>query len=444
MAILRTALLLGLGSLAAACMPQVSSDGDPGGGGGGGEGGGGEGGGGGPDGGGGVSPDAGPPLPAGVYAIPLSGGGFEYDAPLTVGGQTFLAQVDTGSTSAAVASSKCTTCGVTAGYTPGSTATDTKKTASTTYGDNSKWSGEIYKDTASTNGTPDVSLDFVSITSQTGFFGQGALYQGILGLGGDGMLEPGTTSYMDATVKAGVTNQMAFQMCPDGGTMWLGGFDPNAATAAPTYVPMNAVTADEPWYTVDIAEISVGGTNIGIKQAGFGEALVDTGTSVALVPTAAETALVNAINASAGFKQLFGTQKVADGGCVTAAGVTGAQVDAALPKLGIEFPGGGKFSLDPTRSYMLPQGSGQFCFVFSDSGDNTMSVIGDTLLASFETVFDVDHNRIGFAPQAGCIEADAAPAVVARTQPRTFGPGLPWWHDEPTMHLPPHVRPTRQ
>jgi len=305
---------------------------------------------------------------------------------------------------------------------------------STTYGDNSGWSGTIYEDKLNIGGSPPVSVKLAAITTQTMFF-SGNTYEGILGLGPDDILDTGLSSFMDATIAAGVTNQMAFQFCLDKGNMWLGGYDPAAATAAPTYTPMNALTTDEPWYTVDIASVGFGGTKLNFTQKEYGEALVDTGTSVMLVPPTVETAAIAAVNDSAGFKQLFGTQKVSDGGCVTTAGVTSTQVDATLPTMDIAFPGGGSFQLTPTKSYMLPQGNGQFCFVMSSSGSATMSVLGDTVLASFETVFDVAGKRVGFAPQVGCVEGDVADAMRVPT-PRTFGPGMPWWHDDPDFHLP--------
>src|SRR5580704_15675906 len=69
--------------------------------------------------------------------------GLEYSALITIGNQQFQALTDTGSTTTAVAGSTCASCGVTPSYTPSSTATDTHQTATTTYGDNSMWTGEV-------------------------------------------------------------------------------------------------------------------------------------------------------------------------------------------------------------------------------------------------------------------------------------------------------------
>src|SRR6185312_7479776 len=100
---------------------------------------------------------------------------------------------------------------------------DDMRSASTQYGDGSKWSGEIFTDmTALGTVMPQVSVKFVNITGETGFFdGNMNLYQGIFGLGPSRLLEPGTSSYLDAIKGAGVSNAMSFELCDDRGTMWL-------------------------------------------------------------------------------------------------------------------------------------------------------------------------------------------------------------------------------
>ena len=330
----------------AACSPSVSSPNPAG-----------------PDAGSAATPDGGSVLPSGVVAVPLeSAGGFAYMAPLALGSAgTFQTQVDTGSTSAAVAAASCTTC-ASAGVTPlyAATGTDEHHTASTEYADGSMWSGEVYRDQATVAGSPGVALDFASITSQTQFFTDNT-YQGILGLGPDELLEPSTTSFMGKTIAAGVAPVMAFQMCPDRGQMWLGGFDPNAASAEPAYTPMLPITNNQPFYGVQIAKLSLDTTSLGTEGA-FGETLVDTGTSISYVPAAVMTKLVGAINGASGYKALFGTQKIADGGCVTTAGVTSAQVDAMLPPMSIQFPdgnGGKTASIEPRADALVHDPAGR-------------------------------------------------------------------------------------
>jgi hypothetical protein len=109
-----------------------------------------------------------------------------YKAGVTVGSQTFQMIIDTGSTTLGVASSKCTDCGVTPLYTPGTAAVDEGSTTTSQYGSGS-WTGEIYQDSVGFTSDPTVPLKFAAITTQSMFFGpmmcqSGGGYQGIMGL----------------------------------------------------------------------------------------------------------------------------------------------------------------------------------------------------------------------------------------------------------------------
>ena len=177
--------------------------------------------------------------PPDLAVIPLSSpDGTFYTAQTTLGAQAFAMVVDTGSSTAAVAGSSCTGCGVTPSYMPGATAMDQHHTASAQYGSGS-WMGEIFKDNLGLGaGTPAVSVALASITSQMTFFdGNQDAFQGLLGLGGDGLLVSGTTSYLDAVTASGIKDIESFRLCDAaGGTMWIGGFDP-AATASTRSTP---------------------------------------------------------------------------------------------------------------------------------------------------------------------------------------------------------------
>jgi hypothetical protein len=359
------------------------------------------------------TPDA-PGSQAGLVAVPLVGFGGGYSAKLSLGGQPFDMIVDTGSTSTGVAAATCTNCGVHPAYTPGP-AMDLHQTASSQYGSGS-WKGEVFEDNATMGGRSAIALDFASITSQTGFF-QGPLFQGILGLGPDGLLLPYTTSYLTKLIGAGMTGEVAFQLCPDGGTMWLGGFDAAAATTAPAFTPISSAA---PYYIVGVGAASVSGT-AALTGADFGPTIIDTGTTLTYVPTAVVTAVIAGVHGSAGYPSVFGTQALTDGACMTTT-MTSAQIDAALPPLSLSFAGGtSPISIPATRGYLFDQGGGQYCFTFSDSSAlfgsaQKVSLFGNTLLAGMLTVVDVDHHQMGFAPQAGCAEASFAhrPMVVRR------------------------------
>jgi hypothetical protein len=161
------------------------------------------------------------------------------------------------------------------------------------------------------------------------------------------------------------------------------------------------------------------------------------------VPTAAENAMLAAINGDTAFQHLFPSQTLAEtsaSSCVKASGVTATIVDATLPPLTVTLPlaGGGSFSLAlaPSQSYLYPAGGGQFCWAFSSSGKDPAidgSLIGDTLLAGALTLFDIENQRVGFAPQSGCVEA------AARTTPMIARPAPlhPWYASSPYFRAPP-------
>jgi hypothetical protein len=357
------------------------------------------------------TPDA--AVNASFEAIPLSADGGGYTAKFTIGGQAFDVIVDTGSTSAGIAATTCTNCGVHPEYAPG-TATDLHQTASSQYGSGS-WKGEIFEDAATMGGEPSVALDFASITSQTGFF-DGSSFQGILGLGPDGLLLPHTTSYLTKLIASGMKGQLAFQLCPDGGTMWLGGYDAAAATAAPAFTPINTAA---PYYLVGVGNATVVGS-ASLTSADFGPTIIDTGTTLTYVPVAVVNAVIAGVKGSSGYSAVFGTQDLTDGSCLNTT-MTSAQIDAMLPALSLSFAGATTpIELPATRSYLFDQGSGQYCFTFSDSsqlfGGQKVSLFGNTLLAGMLTVFDIANQQIGFAAQTGCPEANFAkrPMIVRK------------------------------
>ncbi len=382
----------------------------------------------------GTHPDA--SNPSGLVAVPLTTPGeLVFTAPMKFGTQSFNMLVDTGSSSTGVAATSCTNCGVSPAYTPGGGATDQHATASSTFGDGTGWSGEVYADTAAIGTGFAVKLDFAAITSNNGFFRGG--FDGIVGLGPDDLLLPHTTSYVDAAVTAGMLPQFAFEECVNDGTMWLGGYD-NAAVAQPVvFTPMTGAG----YYTVGIAGMAIGATDLGLSSASFGDTIVDTGTSISFIPSAAQNAILSKVNASAGFKAVFGSQSLTAGGCVSSS-LSAAQIDAMLPTLGLTFPdaGGGATTAVPvaaTRSYLVDEGGGNYCLAFEDAGQLGMSLIGGTLLSGLVTVFDVGNNQVGFAPEAGCPANDIGPKPAHVTH---GSPEHPWWLDDPRVRVPAAAR----
>jgi hypothetical protein len=355
-----------------------------------------------PGGGDAANPDSN--LPSGVVAIPLSSpDGSFYTANMMIGAQSFAMVVDTGSTSAAVAGSACTGCGVTPSYKPGTTAADQHQAASAQYGSGS-WKGEIYSDMLGLGfGTPSVAVKFASITSQVTFFdGNQNTFQGLLGLGGDGLLTQGTTSFLDAVVAAGVKDIESFQMCDSaGGTMWMGGYDASHTGAAPQYTAMNTQL---PYYAVTLSDMKLGTTSIGYTSS---SAVADTGTSLFYVPQAVANNVVTQANKQTTLWQSNFTADSQGIYCTMAkSGVTATQIDAAMPPLTLTFPGsGGSFTMSApaTHSYMLDASGGMWCIgIAYNSQLFGITLMGDVGLRGFVTVFDRVNQQVGFAPSKGC------------------------------------------
>src|SRR5262249_34794667 len=198
----------------------------------------------------------------------------------------------------------------------------------------------VFRDGVSLAGNS-VPLSFVAIASQHQFFSPASCnfvnvrdtYQGIFGLGGAALAERGTGSYLDVLESTSTLGDaFAVQLCETGGRLWLGGYDPAFAAAAPVFTP---AIATDPFYSVVLSDIRVGGTSLGIGQATFGDTLVDIGTTALVLPNAAFSALAAALAARPVFHQNFGTASFFSGTtCILPSrGLTKTELDSMLPTL---------------------------------------------------------------------------------------------------------------
>lgn len=362
--------------------------------------------------------EAGEDASAPWVAVPLySCVGDVYTTPVTIGGsQVFNAIIDTGSTTFGVAATTCTDCDVTPEYTPGTTATDEKQTASSQYGLGS-WSGEIYQDTLTIGAEPALPVKFASITTQSMFFQTAQCdskvksYQAILGLGPTAVALPGTNGYFDDLVSAQhVPDVFGLQLCSTGGTLWLGGWDASATTAAPQYTPMVTTGIDADYYAVTLSSITVNGTSVPVGSGKSGLAavsFVDTGTSIFVLAQTPFTAVTNAIKASAGFTSIFGATSTLlenPGSCAEVT-KTPAEIDAALPALTLVFGSSPGISVQaaPSESYLTTGGSNEWCSsIATDQEIPVAGILGAPVLRSNVVIIDRANKQVGFAPHTPC------------------------------------------
>jgi hypothetical protein len=341
-----------------------------------------------------------------------------YTLPATIGGsEDFQLSLDTGSTTLGVASNKCTSCGGTNPvYTPGATAVDQHKTATSEYGSGS-WTGEIYQDAVGIGASPTTKVEFAAIDTQSSFFeplqcdSKLAGMQGIIGFGPAASAVAGTNGFFDDFVASQkVPNIFATELCDSGGTLWLGGFDPAFTTAAPQYTPLAGGIVSQYYYSVNLVSIGVNGTSVPIATTQFADSVVDTGTSVLLLGTTAFNALTAAIGADAQFQTLIGSDASWFSQQAPCAKLTQtkAEIDAALPPLTMNFGSNPAIAVQAvaTESYLIQYGSGLWCSSLDslDQGDEfpLASILGSPVLRSNVVIFDRAAKRIGFAPHTAC------------------------------------------
>jgi hypothetical protein len=191
------------------------------------------------------------------------------------------------------------------------------------------------------------------------------------------------------------------------------------------------VSIDNPYYSINVDGMSLGGTSIVTNASNtFAGPVLDTGTSLFYVPTSVFNAFQTALQASSGFTALFGTNTFAtsgnDQGCVTDASVTDSQVESMLPTLTLSLPNTTSGQPDVTiqasalDTYLYDGGGGQFCLAIQDGGTQDPSTFGDAFLQAFDTIVDLQGGRIGFSP-SGC----PTPQVRRIRHPAKNGPNRP-------------------
>jgi hypothetical protein len=260
-------------------------------------------------------------------------------------------------------------------------------------------------------------MNIAAIDSQNMFFssagcGLGTVPfapQGIVGFGPSAIAVQGTDAFVTKFLQAsGLPAVFAVELCEQSGQLMFGGVDPAAAalTGPAVYTPLTG----SQYYTVALDDMSFAAKSLGFGAADFGTVTVDTGTSVLALPSPVFQSLVAAIYATPAFTAAFGsvTDLLGSTKCYTS-NLSMADMDAQFPELTLSFPamGGGSsvVTMKATKSYLPPttsQGMTYYCSGIYENQFTTGTILGSSVMLGQMVIFDLEGNRIGFAPQSYC------------------------------------------
>lgn len=350
-----------------------------------------------------------------------------YWSSVQIGSQSFNMVVDTGSSTSAVAGSKCRSTGscpsdITPVYNESaaqsgtSSATYNGQSISSKYGDGSGWSGVTITDTAVFDGVSG-RMTFAAIETQASFFpetyctnsGAGE-YQGILGLAFESLLLPGTTAFSSLiTADHNISPVICMQLCSTSGNIWMGGCDTSTFSSALQYVPVD----DRTYFATSMDYMSIGSTTLSHTSNDFGTVIVDSGSASFILPTNIYHSTVAAITSNTQFLQYFpsaffaSVENAALQACYTPTGAASlATMNAALPPLVLQL-NGLTLTLTAINSYVLQyidQGQTYYCPGIRpyDESNTARTVLGYTILNQFITIYDPENAVLGFAPSNSC------------------------------------------
>ncbi|GAA5961250.1 hypothetical protein JCM8115_001522 [Rhodotorula mucilaginosa] len=300
--------------------------------------------------------------------------------------QSFSVNIDTGSADLWLPSASCNSaaCNAHTKYDPSRSTTSSLvsgKKLNIVYGDGSSTSGVVYTDTVTFGGLTATSQAVGVATSLSSDF-QDDPYDGLVGMAYGSISTMGVTPLFQTLVSQGrvAKSQFSTYLASSGSELFLGGM--NSAHFAAGSTHWYSVISQGYWTLAAKAAVN----NKVVSSLGTFSALVDTGTSVIVAPTAAAKQFWAAVPNSATY---------GSGGYWT--------YPCASPPT-ISFSFGGAFaeqwavSSSALNLGRVSSGSDRCvgAVVGADIGINAW-ILGDSFLQSVYTTFDFSTNQIGFS-----------------------------------------------
>ena len=302
---------------------------------------------------------------------------------------SYLVDFDTGSADLWVPSSACTSAACTSHQAYDASASRTSRVQagaklSIAYGDGSSTTGKVYKDTVSVAGLTSANQRFGVATAESASFADDP-FDGILGLGFQAISTMGVRPWFQSVIKAGFLKQsrFSFYLAAKSSELFLGGANSRRFTSGSTvWYPVTSAT-----YWVIKARGYVAGKKV--SSLGTFNAIIDTGTTVVLAPTASAKAFWAKVPNSSAYG---GGYYEYDCAMTTAVGLGFGSSSSSK-----EW----KISADALNLGLVAVGSSRCVgsVVGADTGLNAW-IVGSTFLENVYSTFDVDNKRVGFSELA--------------------------------------------
>lgn len=290
--------------------------------------------------------------------------------------QVFTIDFDTGSSNLWVPSSSCSKCGFTGQpFNPSASTTYVAngEPLQITYGSGSV-SGILAEDVLTVGGLEVKGQTFGLINHAQGFSGSGI--SGLFGLAFQTISEDDVVTPLENMVSQGLISDNLFSIFISSnvavpGQLTFGGMDSSLFVGEPAYVP---ISQDE-WYVVQFGKMMIGDH---VASLSGGPGIVDSGTSLFIVPVAVGKVLAQYIKV--------------DAKCGSS--------NYANPNVTISL-GGDTFTLTP-QQYIVQLSATQCISGFQGASiaPQVQFIAGDVFMRSVYNIFDVANNRLGFAKLA--------------------------------------------
>lgn len=348
--------------------------------------------------------------------LPLSGGinsVGEFYAKVSLGTppQNITVQLDTGSTDLLVYSDKCQGCGpYTRRYNFSQSTTGVKlgcdyETQNVScfqcydkhycgfddqYGDGSGVQGYVGWDVLSAGGLT-ANITFGAIEEATSNFEPNGV-EGIWGLAYRSISSwSGLSGVFELENQNGLPTSFAMCLKPSGAYFEIG----TAPSTGISYTPI----VQEQYYAVQIKDMLVGKKSLGLKPSQYGQTIVDSGTTLLVLPGAAFKRVYHHMKdlckegrdlpGVCGVKK---SQGIFGGYCVKMS----EKQRASFPDLKVKLSGTGDLSID-SSAYLVAQ-QGYYCLGIANGGDSPglPLILGDVFMRNKLVVFDAENKQVGF------------------------------------------------